>query len=82
MYFSVEVYRKDANTFVAFCSEFDTYSYGGSIEVAVERLKRVVNFYLESAEEMGLSLEELGVAQSGKQKLPRVSPHNSKAALN
>lgn len=83
MYYSVEVYRKDPDTFVAFCSELDVYSYGPSIEFAVERLKRIVNFYLESAEEMGLTLEELGL-QTGEQTpdVPRVSPHNFKAAVN
>lgn len=82
MYFSVEVYRKDTATFVAFCKELNIYSYGVSIDVAVDRLKRVVGFYLESAEEMGMSLEELGLTQVDARPVPRVTAHNFKAAVN
>ena len=83
VYFSVEVYRKDPDTFVAFCSELDIYSYGPTIEFAVDRLKRIVNFYIESADEMGMTLEELGLSTSeGQPMIPRVSPHNLNAAVN
>lgn len=82
MYFSVDVYRKDAETFVAFCAELNIYSYGRTIEVAVDRLKRIVGFYLEAAEEMGMSLEELGLSQQAEMHVPRVSPHNFRAAVN
>lgn len=82
MYFSVEVYRKDIDTFVAFCDELDIYSYGKTIEKAVDRLKRVVNFYLESADEMGLTLEELGISDKREEKVPRVSSLNTSEALN
>lgn len=61
MYFSVEVYRKDKETFVASCPEMGVYSYGRTVEQAVDRLKQVVQFYLESSEELGLSLEEMGI---------------------
>lgn len=83
MYFSVEVYRKDLQTFVASCPELDIYSYGVSVEAAVNRLKKVVGFYLESADEMGVSLEELGLAHaSDKNPVPRVSAINQKSAVN
>lgn len=61
MYFSVEVYKKDKLTFVASCPEMGVFSYGGTVEQAVDRLKRVVQFYIDSSQEMGLSLEDLGV---------------------
>lgn len=83
MYFSVEVFRKDLDTFVASCPEFDIYSYGSSVEMAVERLKKVVGFYLESAQEMGVTLEELGLSSADEKKnLPRVSSVNQNAAVN
>ncbi len=61
MYFSVEVYKKDRVTFVASCPEMGVFSYGLCVEQAVDRLKQVVQFYIDSSQEMGLSLEELGV---------------------
>ena len=61
MYFSVKVYKKDRQTFVASCPEMGVFSYGGTVEQAVDRLKRVVQFYIDSSQEMGLSLEDLGV---------------------
>lgn len=83
MYFSVEVFRKDQDTYVASCPELDIYSYGRSLEAAVERLKRVVNFYLESADEMGVSLEELGLRHaSEKESVPRISSLDLKSAVN
>ncbi|RMH56195.1 MAG: hypothetical protein D6679_09700 [Candidatus Hydrogenedentota bacterium] len=83
VYFSVEVYQKDPSTFVAFCPELDIYSYGRNVEIAVTRLKKVVGFYLESAEEMGMTLEELGLATgSSEEAVPRVSSVNIKAAVN
>lgn len=83
MYFSVDVYRKDPETYVASCPELDIYAYGASIAEAVERLKRVVSFYLESAEEQGMTLEELGLANSAdKTPVARVSPVNLFAAIH
>lgn len=83
MYFSVDVHRKGPETYIASCAELDVHSYGTTAEMAVERLKRIVNFYLESAEEMGLSLEELGLQNSAeKAAVPRVASVNSTAALH
>lgn len=84
-FFSVEVYRRDARTFVAACPEMDVFSYGRTIDQAVERLKRIVAFYLESADEMGLSLEELGLKGGGDPnapKFPRVSQYKELASLH
>lgn len=84
MYFSIEVYRKNQETFVAYCDDLNVYSYGPSIELAVDRLKKVVQFYLDSADEMGLSLEELGLIQdeTNAQFIPRVTSHDLKVAVN
>lgn len=83
MYFSVEVYRKDTETYIASCPELDVHSYGQTTESAIERLKRIVNFYLESAEEMGMTLEELGLQNSAEKEIvQRVSSVNTTAPLN
>lgn len=83
MYFSVDVFQKDRETFVASCPEFDIYSYGNTIELAVDRLKKVVGFYIESAEEMGVTLEELGLSSAEeKNAAPRISSVNHRSAIN
>ncbi|MEK8022701.1 MAG: hypothetical protein AAB229_02730 [Candidatus Hydrogenedentota bacterium] len=79
----MEVFRKDTETFVASCPELDIFSYGRTLESAVDRLKRVVSFYLESADEMGVSLEDLGLQNSAEKNfVPRVSSLDMKSALN
>jgi predicted RNase H-like HicB family nuclease len=83
VYFSVDVFRKDAETYVASCPELDIFSYGHTLESAVERLKRVVSFYLESADEMGVSIEDLGLRRErAESDVPRVSSVNFRAAVN
>lgn len=56
---SVEVYRDKDNTYVASCPKLDVYSHGETLNKAVNRLREIVNFYVEAADELGLSLEEL-----------------------
>lgn len=56
---SVEVYRDKDNTYVASCPKLDVWSCGETINKAVSRLREIVNFYIEAADELGLSLEEL-----------------------
>lgn len=83
MYFSVEVFRKDIETYVASCPELDIFSYGQTLEAAVERLKRVVTFYIDSADEMGVTLEDLGLKRSGAEDaIPRVSSVDLRSAVN
>ncbi len=83
MYFSVDVHRKGPDTYIASCAELDVHSYGTTAEMAVERLKRIVNFYLESADEMGMTLEELGLQNSAeKNVVPRVAAVNNTASLH
>lgn len=83
-FFSVEVYRRDATTYVAACPEMDVFSYGRTVDQAVERLKRVVGFYLDSADEMGLSLEELGLKPEDPETpdVPRLSRYKDLEALH
>ncbi|MDI6786110.1 MAG: hypothetical protein QMD92_05305 [bacterium] len=55
----VEVFKEGNESYIASCPKLDIYGCGKSIEEAVSRLKKIVNFYVESAEELGISLEEL-----------------------
>ncbi|MBU0567061.1 type II toxin-antitoxin system HicB family antitoxin [bacterium] len=70
---SVEVYRDKDNTYVASCSKLDVYSQGETLNRAVNRLREIVNFYVESADELGLSLEELCGANVEVSSFERIS---------
>jgi predicted RNase H-like HicB family nuclease len=55
----VEVFKEGNDSYIATCPKLNIYGCGRSVEEAVARLKKIVNFYIESAEELGISLEEL-----------------------
>jgi len=55
---SIEVYQDKDNTYVTSCFELDIHSHGETLNKAVNRLREVVNFYVASAEELGLVLED------------------------
>jgi len=50
MVFTIEVF-KDKQEYIAKCNELNIYTYGKNDTDAVERLKKVFNFYIKSAEE-------------------------------
>lgn len=59
MEFTVEVFRDKENRYIASCPKLEVYSYGHTLDNAVSRLEKVVAFYVESAKELGVSLEEI-----------------------
>lgn len=59
MEFKLEVFKSKDNTFIATCPKLNIYTYGKTLEKAISRLKEVINFYIESADELGMTLEEL-----------------------
>lgn len=59
MEFKLEVFKSEDNSFIATCPKLNIYSYGKTLDKAITRLREVVNFYLESADELGVTLEEL-----------------------
>ncbi|MEW5767740.1 MAG: type II toxin-antitoxin system HicB family antitoxin [bacterium] len=61
----IEVYKDKDETYIASCPKLEVYSYGHTLDKAVARLKEVVNFYMESARELGVSLEELCIGHKG-----------------
>ena len=47
------------NEFIANCPELDINCYGGNKNDAIRRIQTVINFYIESAKELGLDVETL-----------------------
>lgn len=58
MSITIQIHKSGKN-FVASCPEFDIYSMARTKEQAVSRIKKVWSFYVNSAEELGLSFLEL-----------------------
>ena len=50
---------ENKNEFIANCPELDINSYGSSRSDAVRRLISVLKFYIETARELGLEVEQL-----------------------
>ncbi|MDD5066129.1 MAG: hypothetical protein PHF84_03685 [bacterium] len=50
MVFTIEI-LKNEKQFIAKCKELNVYSYGNSSDKAVQRLKKVISFYIQSASE-------------------------------
>ena len=44
---------------IANCPELDINCYGSDKDEAIRRIKNVINFYMESAKELGLDVESL-----------------------
>lgn len=60
MELAIEVFRDGGdNKYIASCPRLEIYTYGHTVDTAVSRLEKVVNFYMESAKEMGVTLEEV-----------------------
>lgn len=47
------------NEFIANCPELDINCYGSNQNEAIERIKDVIHFYIDSAKELGLDIENL-----------------------
>jgi predicted RNase H-like HicB family nuclease len=46
------------NEFIANCPELDVNCYGADRSEAVRRLRNVLRFYMDSAQEFGLAIEQ------------------------
>ncbi len=47
------------NEFIANCPELDINCYGSDQSEAIERIKDVIHFYIDSAKDLGLDVENL-----------------------
>jgi len=52
----MKVYEKDGE-FVASCPELDVYTYGETADQARARLKHVIAFYADTAQQMGYKID-------------------------
>jgi predicted RNase H-like HicB family nuclease len=71
--------------FIANCPELDINCYGSDREEAIRRIKKVINFYVDSAKELGLdveSLTEISVEGEKKQELSEVAINPSTKTIN
>ncbi len=55
----LQVFKDEEQAYIASYPKLQIYSYGKTIQEAVFRLKEIIKFYIESANEFGMSLEEL-----------------------
>lgn len=67
---------KSENEYVARCPELDINCYGSNKDEAIRRLKSVIQFYIDSAKELGLEIEGL-VAISIDGKVARHTSNNT-----
>ena len=59
------------NEFIANCPELDINCYGGNKGEAIRRIHSVINFYIESAKELGLDIQHFkGIAVEGEKEIP------------
>ncbi len=59
---------------IANCPELDINCYGANRDEAIRRIKNVIQFYIESARELGLDVENLyQISIEGEQKNPALS---------
>lgn len=77
MEYKIEIF-KDKEKFIASCPQLNVFSYGKTKEKAIFRLEKIVSFYIESAQELGISMEELCLLRETKDSI-QIS---QKATLN
>jgi len=68
--------------YIANCPELDINCYGSNESEAVRRLKDVINFYINSAKELGIDINPLkDISIEGSEKIFVVDPALSGAGL-
>ncbi|HON77668.1 MAG TPA: hypothetical protein PK544_04200 [Spirochaetota bacterium] len=83
MKITVKIFQS-GQEFIANCPELDINCYGPSKHTAVQRLIRVLQFYIDAAKEFGLDVERLdSVTVDGEQYigLPESEPTAQKSTL-
>ncbi|MEW6680385.1 MAG: type II toxin-antitoxin system HicB family antitoxin [bacterium] len=59
MKFPIELFKKNDTTYIASCPTLDLVTQGPTLERAILRLQEIINFYLQSADELGITIEDL-----------------------
>ena len=55
----LQVFKDEEQSYIASYPQLQIYSYGKTIQEAMLRLKEIIKFYIESAKEFGMSMEEI-----------------------
>ncbi len=70
MRISIKLTEKE-NEYIANCPELDINCYGNNRKQAVRRIQQVIEFYVQSAKELGLDVEQFNeVAVDGESLQP------------
>ena len=70
---------------IANCPELDINCYGADRDEAVRRIKKVINFYVDSAKELGLNVEtlrEISIEGENRQELNEESLNSCTNSIN
>ncbi|HOP31122.1 MAG TPA: hypothetical protein P5120_07420 [Spirochaetota bacterium] len=68
--------------YIANCPELDINCYGSNENEAVRRLKDVINFYINSAKELGIDINPLkDISIEGNEKIFLIDPATAGAGL-
>lgn len=55
----LQVFKEGEQAYIASYPKLQIYSYGRTIHEAISRLREIIKFYVESANELEISVEEL-----------------------
>ncbi|MFH1563862.1 MAG: type II toxin-antitoxin system HicB family antitoxin [Nitrospirota bacterium] len=55
----LQVFKDKEQSYIASYPELQIYSYGKTIQEAMLRLKEIIKFYVQSAKEFDMSIEEI-----------------------
>jgi predicted RNase H-like HicB family nuclease len=55
----LQVFKEGELSYIASYPKLQIYSYGKTIHEAILRLKEIIKFYIESAKELDISVEDL-----------------------
>lgn len=55
----LQVVKEETQDYIASYPKLQIYSYGKTVHEALSRLKEIIKFYLESAEELNTNIEGL-----------------------
>ncbi|MBI4777942.1 type II toxin-antitoxin system HicB family antitoxin [Candidatus Desantisbacteria bacterium] len=54
----IEIFKEGDASYIVSCPRLEIYSYGKTVNTAIQRMKEIVKFYVESADQLGVSLED------------------------
>ena len=53
----IEIFKEGDTSYIVSCPRLEIYSYGKTVDKAIHRMKEIVKYYVESAEQLNISLE-------------------------